>query len=212
MKHNRLDEAPVSAMTYRARKDRSTDELIGICRGILADGEINLAETNFLMGWLRDHQGFRDNFPFNVLYERVEESLVDGVLDLNEQRELLEILHSVVGGEIRGGDVSSLSTWVPFTKPQPDIHFPGNDFVLTGRFVYGERFKVEALISHEGGYVRNNLTLDTAYLVVGTVGSRDWKHSSFGTKIDRALQLRDEKNISISIVSEEHMLDFVSGI
>lgn len=32
------DQAPSRAMTYRSRKDRGTNELIGLCRGILADG------------------------------------------------------------------------------------------------------------------------------------------------------------------------------
>ncbi|HEX7112733.1 MAG TPA: hypothetical protein VF216_09835 [Mizugakiibacter sp.] len=30
-----------AGITHSARRDRSTDELIGICRGVLADGAIN---------------------------------------------------------------------------------------------------------------------------------------------------------------------------
>lgn len=199
-------QAPASAITYKARQDRSTDELIGICRGILADGEVNQAETEFLLDWLQRHRQFSEAFPFNVLFRRVDQALADGRLDLEEQADLLETLHSVVGGEGAGLDSLSASTWSIFKHPEPEIRFANRDFVVTGRFACGERFKVESLIAAEGGYVKKALTRDTSYLLVGGVGSRDWKHSSFGRKIERAIHMRDEEGHYIEIVSEEHFL------
>ena len=92
------NEAPSPAITFRRRLDRSVDELIGLCRGILADGEINQSEAEFLLDWLHRHREFCGSFPFSVLYGRVESALSDGVLDAEEQKDLLEKLHSVVGG------------------------------------------------------------------------------------------------------------------
>jgi len=34
------------------RHDRDVDELIGLCRGVLADGAVNSLEGQFLLGWL----------------------------------------------------------------------------------------------------------------------------------------------------------------
>ncbi|MBN8921809.1 MAG: hypothetical protein J0I96_01830 [Rhodanobacter sp.] len=206
MVSNEHGEAPSAAITRRARRDRSTDELIGLCRGILADGVISEVEARFLMEWLYQHREFRASFPFNVLYGRVDTALSDGIFDLEEQRDLLESVHAVIGGEHYGAEIASLSTWAPFDNPQPVIRFPRSDFVLTGRFVAGPKFKIESFIAREGGYVRANLTSDTRYLVVGTIGSRDWKHSAFGRKIERALEMRADDEAEISIVSEEHLL------
>lgn len=204
--------APSAAITYQRRMARSTDELIGLCRGIMADGAVNEQEARFLMGWLQDHREFRASFPFCVLYGRIEAALSDGVLDLNEQRDLLEAMHSVIGGEQRGGESASLSTWAPFCNPPPTIRFANHDFVLTGEFMYGPRRNVESLINAQGGYVKGYITRDVSYLVIGMRGSRDWKHSSFGDKIEKAVQLRDEKRQPISIVSEEWMLTQAEAI
>ena len=206
MKSERGGQAPSAAMTYDRRMKRGTDELIGLCRGIMADGSVNEQEARFLMDWLYQHREFRASFPFNVLYGRIDAALSDGVLDLDEQRELLEAMHSVIGGEQRGGDSASLSTWAPFCNPPPVIRFANQDFVLTGKFAYGPRSHVASFISAQGGYVKESITHDVSYLVVGMVGSRDWKHSSFGDKIEKAVKLRDEKRLGISIVSEEWML------
>jgi len=39
--------------------------------------------------------------------------------------------------------------------------------------------------------------------VLGTFGSRDWVHTSFGRKIETAIRYRD-KGAPIAIVSEDH--------
>lgn len=205
------NNAPSPAITFRRRLDRGVDELIGLCRGILADGEINQSEAEFLLDWLHRHREFSDSFPFNVLYGRVEAALSDGVLDQEERKDLLEKLHSVVGGE-HWGVSASMATWAPFDNPSPVIKFPRNDFVLTGEFAIGPRFKMESIISMEGGYVKKSVTQSTRYLVIGTLGSRDWMHSSYGRKIEAAVALREEQSGLISIVSEECILDCLTPL
>jgi hypothetical protein len=50
----------------------------------------------------------------------------------------------------------------------------------------------------------------TPFLVIGTLGSRDWAHTSFGRKIEAAIRCRPP----LRIVSEKHWcsnLDLVAG-
>lgn len=191
-------------MTYGWRHSRSVDELIGICRGILADGEVNKSEASFLLDWLERHREFERTFPFSTLYPRVRDALQDGVLDLDEQRDLLEALAATVGGEIAAPTGSnSLSTELPFDDPCPTILHAASVFVVTGVFTYGKRRAVCYAIESRGGVVRAAVSPKTDYVVVGEVGSRDWLHSSYGRKIQEAVDLR-QAGAMISIVPERH--------
>jgi hypothetical protein len=48
----------------------------------------------------------------------------------------------------------------------------------------------------------DGITKKLDFLVVGVVGSRDWQHSTFGNKIQKAAEYR-ERGASLAIVSEE---------
>lgn len=197
-------QAPAPAITRGWRHSRSVDELIGICRGILADGALNKAEASFLLDWLERHREFEDTFPFNALYPRVRDALSDGVIDLDEERDLLGALSVTVGGEIAAPSGSnSLSTELPFDNPCPTILYAASIFVVTGVFSYGKRRVVNDAIESRGGLVRAAVSPRTDYVIVGEVGSRDWLHSSYGRKIQEAVDLR-EAGAMISIVPERH--------
>lgn len=200
------DRAPNAAISAAQRQDRSTDELLGICRGLLADGAVNVLEANYLTDWLHRHAEFADVFPFRALLERLHDALADGVLDTDEERDLLDALSRTVGGEAEGGNGSrSLSTALP-VNDGVEIRFSGALFVVTGTFAYGPRRTVVEAIETRGGHVKPDVTKEIDFLVMGEVGSRDWKHSSFGRKIEKAVSYRDQ-GAAIAIVSEAQWRD-----
>lgn len=199
--------------------DRAVDELLGLCRGVLADGEVNQAEAEFLLGWIEGHRDVADQWPANVLYERLIRMLKDGVLDLDEQQELLGVLIELTGvmlSDSTGKTVVpgvkpmpiSTSTKLPLSIPAPDIIFQGNTFCLTGIFATGTRKECESLVSERGGLLAKNPTLKTDYVVIGIVGNNDWIHSSYGRKIERAVEI-SHQNGHLAIVSEEHWQTFL---
>lgn len=197
-------QAPSAAITQSWRHRRSVDELIGICRGILADGAVNKSEAEFLLDWLERHREFAETFPFSTLYPRVRDAMQDGVVDLDEQRDLLEALSATVGGEAATPTGSnSLSTELPFDIPLPTILHAASIFVVTGVFTYGKRRAVCSAIESRGGVVRSAVSEKTDYVIVGEAGSRDWLHSSYGRKIQEAADLR-QAGATISIVPERH--------
>lgn len=196
--------APMPLMTERVRRDRNTDELIGICRGILADGSVNSSEARFLLDWLERQREFLDIFPFDVLHQRVSDALADGVLDGDEERDLLEALVHTTGGESSvSGSSATLSTALPFDDPFPTITYPESIFVVTGTFEYGSRRVVVEAIQSNGGIVKAAVSRKIRFLIVGEIGSRDWKHSSFGRKIEEAVQLRSE-GIGLCVLPEDY--------
>ena len=203
--------APTSRITHERRKDRSIDELIGLSRGILADGVVAQTEAEYLLDWLEKHREFADSFPFNIIYQRVYEMLSDDVLDSEEEGELMAMLLALQGGTLEEHNNQAIaeSSTLPLCEPAPVIDFDGKLFVVTGHFASNSRKVVKAQIESLGGIVKSGITKKTDYLVIGEVGSRDWQHSTFGRKIEKAIEYR-EQNCPVAIISEQHWLSHYS--
>lgn len=188
--------------------DRKIDELIGLCKGIIADGSIVEAEAEFLQQWLQNNKDVRNHWPANVIYSRIARMLLDNKLDDEEERELLVTLLDVTGGPTIQKNISSMSSTLPLCSPAPIVIFEDRLFCMTGKFLVGTRAQVEATIESLGGKTTSNPTMKTHYLVIGSVGSDDWIHSTHGRKIEEAIKYR-EKGKPISIISEEHWCSFL---
>ena len=53
-----------------------------------------------------------------------------------------------------------------------------------------------------------NVTQNIHYLIIGSIGSDDWIHSSFGRKIEKALQFKKQGK-NIIIISEDHWTKYI---
>ena len=58
---------------------RQIDELVGLARGIAADGDLNLAEVEFLQKWLAANTAISQTPVIRTLYQRINDMLQDGV-------------------------------------------------------------------------------------------------------------------------------------
>jgi len=72
----------------------SVQELVGVCRGIIADGKVTTAEVTFLSKWLQD-MGVVTEWPATVIAQTVERITADGRVTKEEKAELLNLLQSV---------------------------------------------------------------------------------------------------------------------
>lgn len=186
-------------------QERLIDELIGISRGVIADGVVDEEEAIFIAQWIESHREIADRWPVNVLCVRLAEMLKDGVLSDLQQEELLETLRELTG-ERSLFQESNRSTSLPLDKPAPAVEFQDRKFCLTGRFVFGPIIECEETIAELGGEIVQAPGRDTDYLVIGEIGSPDWVHATFGRSIERAVELREQGN-PIRIISEEHWVD-----
>ncbi len=105
-------------------QDRQVDTLIGLSKGILANGEVDLKEAEYLYGWLIQNALASDNPVIHNLLEKVDTMLADGVLDAEESTELLNILQKISGDPSAIGELSK-STSLPINEPPPNIIFKG---------------------------------------------------------------------------------------
>ncbi len=180
---------------------RQIDELVGLARGVAADGYLNQAEAEFLQKWMAANQTISDQPLVRTLYERINEVLADGFLDPDESAALLETLNAFSRRDFELGEVLKPST-LPLCEPPPPLSFEGRVFCFTGKFLFGERKDCERAVA-ERGAVFGSLTRRTDFLVIGAYATESWKHSPFGNKILKACAMRDGGG-RISIISEEH--------
>lgn len=183
---------------------RQIDELIGIARGLVADNAINPTEVEFLQKWLAANAVISDQPVIRVLYKRVTEILVDGLVDADEKAELLDTLNRFSNRDFELGEVLKATT-LPLCDPAPPLAFAGRRYCFTGTFNYGQRKHCEEAVTQRGGSV-GGITKQTNVLVIGIYATESWKHSSYGNKIAKACELRDE-GLPISIVAEPHWVD-----
>ena len=96
----------------------------------------------------------------------------------------------------------------PTAFPTEDIpiDFENGTFCLTGKFIFGPRSSVEQLIESKGGVISKGVTQMTDYLVIGTLSSPDWVHSSHGLKIQKAVSLK-ESGHPIAIIAERDLIE-----
>ena len=185
--------------------DRQIDTLIGLSKGLTADGKINQAEANFLYSWLIQNQVASENPLIQNLLLKVEAMLADGQLDDEESAELLTILRSISGESSEIGELAKTSS-LPINLPAPKILFESNTFLFTGTCAFGTRKQCQEAIESLGGINAGSVTKSLNYLVLGTYVTDSWVHETFGRKIEKAIEYRNS-GVPIYIISEEHWLN-----
>ncbi|MHB1308882.1 MAG: 3'-5' exonuclease, partial [Limisphaerales bacterium] len=81
-----------SARKFEATK--TMGELVGLCRGLIADDKITTAEVMFLSSWLQD-VGFIAEWPALEIAQTMERILEDGVVTKKEKEELKRLIQTI---------------------------------------------------------------------------------------------------------------------
>lgn len=184
--------------------DRQIDTLIGLSKGMTADGRIDQAEAEVLLTWLVQSRQATENPIILNLLEKISTFLEDGVLDREEANDLFGVLRNIAGEESAIGELAKTTT-LPLDDPLPEIEFPGRTFLFTGTCAFGTRRQCQQAIEELGGINAAGVTKKLNYLVLGTYVTDSWAHENFGRKIEKAMVYRDN-GIPLAIVSESHWI------
>lgn len=194
---------PMPLLNLGNRQRRSIAEMLGLAKGIISDGQVSSAEAAFLRDWMTANPEAVNTWPCSVVADRLQRIYSDGVIDEEERSELADLLLDVTGGALDRIQQANPTTKLPLDDPAPQIVFDGREFVFTGRFLFGPRRQCESNVEALGGETSSSVTKQTDYLIIGDLGSRDWIHTSFGTKIEKAVRYRDELGVQLAIIHEE---------
>ena len=162
--------------------------LQSILESIIEDKIVTEDEVNALVDWMEYNINLRGNYPFDRVFILLEKVLEDGVVD---DKELVMLLDK----------------FTEYTNPTKSTcngvgDLSDKHFVLTGEFGYGSRSAVAEYIVSKGGIVDDNVKRCTQYVVIGSLGSQAWKNGVYGSKIKKAMELKD-KGQDIELVAEE---------
>ncbi|MCU7844678.1 MAG: BRCT domain-containing protein [Candidatus Thiodiazotropha sp. (ex Monitilora ramsayi)] len=183
-------------------QDRQIDTLIGLSKGLVADGKVDQSEAEFLQTWLIQNSQASDNPIILNLLAKVDAMLADGFLDSEESLELLGLLHRFTGEPSIPGELAKTST-LPVDDPLPDVAFEGRLFLFTGTCAYGTRKQCQKAVESLGGVNAKGVTQKLDYLVLGTYVTDSWAHESYGRKIEKAMEYRNA-GVPLSIITEAH--------
>lgn len=163
-------------------------ELLGMLKGITADGEISAREAANLLDWIDDHEEIASDRAVAPIFSILSESLQDGRISEEE--------HEAIKGAIRS-----------FLSPADGccgIEFEGKSFVLSGDFLHGSKKDVEAFIVSKGGEVAKGVSKKVSYVVIGDAGSERYAFGNYGSKAKKALELKS-KGVPIDVVHESDL-------
>ena len=81
------------------RRDRDVSEMLGLVKGMIADGVVTADEARFLKDWGANHPDVLVHWPARVIFGRLQQYFADGHIDEEERLELRDLLTAVVGGD-----------------------------------------------------------------------------------------------------------------
>ncbi len=175
-----------SIFSDKTKKMQNLQELVV---RIIDDNAISDDEIIQLKNWLEQHDDLKGVYPFDKIFELVEEIMLDGVMNKTEEQELLKLLDA-------------------FINPQTEnveIDFQGKSVCLSGEFNYGHKKQVENLLLDRGAIISKSVTGTLDILILGESGSAAWKYGNYGAKYEKARQLK-ENGKAIVIVKENDVI------
>ena len=201
-----IDSYATAVAMEKRRTNKAIEHLLGMVTGMVADAHLHDKEVQLLQTWLTQHPEATHDFPGSVIARKVHEVLADGVITEAERTHLLEVLTAMASTDF---SVTGSAAPEVLALPIEDcvtIDFTNTMVCMTGEFLYGTRASCERLVLAAGAMCADNVGKKVDILVIGTRVSPDWVHTTFGRKIQRAMELQEQGH-AIEIISVKKMME-----
>lgn len=176
----------------------SINRFLGLCAGVACDGRITLDEAQALLNYIADHPEILADPFVRTLDAVCYDAVSDGIIDPTEEAEITGCITRLVGDAYCDTGLSELGA-----VPVFDVHdlenglldIDGKAVVLTGNFAVRPRRELEAALTDHGAIIAKSVSRKTDFVLVAAESSRDWIHTHKGTKIVKALELREASSL-----------------
>ena len=185
------------------RVEQGLAEMVGLVRGVIADGDVSAEEAHRLSEWAKENPEIATRYPANLLARRLERIFMDGRADKRERARLAAMLSQLAENPSGFGGGYPLATDLPLTDPPPDVVFEGQTFVFGGEMAYGPVHACEREVRERGGLCERTVNRRTDYVVIGSMAAADWSQADFGELIDEVVQYAS-RGVPIAVIAEEH--------
>ncbi|MBM4185305.1 MAG: hypothetical protein FJ207_14000 [Gemmatimonadetes bacterium] len=193
----------VRTLQAQRRIEQGLAEMVGLVRGVVADGVVSSGEATNLSEWTKANPEPAARWPANILTRSLGRIFADGRLDRRERDRLGALLAQLAQNPQGIGRGFPLATDLPITRPEPDVVFEGQTFVFAGELAYGPTRACEREALELGGTCERSVNRRTDYVVIGSLAASDWAQGAFGTLVDEVVQYRS-RGVPIAIITEEH--------
>lgn len=154
-------------------------------------GELKADEAGVLRVWLKQHQKMASTFPDQVICDEVKNILSEGILGEEKRVYFVQRLRGLLAARKRDLTGRGLVNELTYDSVNA-IVFPYMRFCLTGDFIHGDRHKCVAEIRHRRGLISASVSRRVNYLIVGSLGSIEWRRENLGAKIERAIYYKQQ--------------------
>ncbi len=179
-----------------SEKTLALAELSKMNRAIISAGSISDTQILEMQTWMKDNLYLSGNYPFDSIFEKIEEISKGGTISEEDRASLLSLL------QIHSDPVRTQSE-------NSEVNLTGRNVCLTGEFQFGARDTITKILINRGVFVMERVTSKTEYLIVGGNGSTAWACGNYGSKIKKALELQ-AKGKPIKIIREDVLMKWLN--
>jgi len=131
-------------------------------------------------------------FPVDVIRDEIHAVLAAGAVAEEKKSHLIKVLKDLLAAPERELLARAWVSDIGYDSTA-EIEFSNRRFCLTGDFIHGPRRRCDAEIRERGGLIAASVSQRVDFLVVGSLGSVEWKRGNFGAKIERAMYYKSRK-------------------
>ena len=179
IQHNIENKPTVQGTIKNTQKTKAYQKIQSYISVILEDNEVSNEELKSFIKMV-EINNLQDTYPINKAYKAAIKKLKNKEIDIN--KDLSTIIGDIITDNFDG-------------------NFNGKLFCLTGDFNHGSKIEIANYIISRGGLVKDNITLKTNYLVRGMQGSNVYAYGTYGSKVKKALEMKENGNL-IKIITE----------
>ncbi len=206
-----MDNIGAAMAMAKRQNNKAIELLLGMVTGIVADEHLHDMEIKLLKSWLAENEYAASVWPGSIIAQRIEHVLADGIISEEERAHLLATLQPLAAIDFAG--TGCAAPQVADLPLQDDDHVDLRDthICMTGEFIFGTRASCEKLSVAHGAIPVGNLSRKVSFLVVGTNVSPQWAHTSYGRKIEQAMEMRQSGH-PIRIISERRWTEVLMAV
>lgn len=182
IQHKEVGQPTIYGGIRNTKETKAYQKLQSSISKILEDDNVSNDE---LQQFIKDveNNNLQDTYPIDKTYKIAIEKLNNADVDIKKS------LTTITGG---------------IDNDTFEGDFEGKLFCLTGDFNHGAKNEIADYIISKGGFVKDSLTLKVDYLVRGLQGSEAYAYGSYGSKVKKALEMK-EKGYNIKIITEDDL-------
>jgi hypothetical protein len=165
-------------------------ELAKCCRQVMADGIVSSEEITALRQWIAEAGWLRNYWPAGALGARILDVLDPDNADKKAHQELEKLLGEIASGVTEEDCITDYDKVARIAYK--DQYGTPRKFCFTGIFYFGTRDSCWEAVLARGGEIRENVSAQLDYIVVGGVCSPRWVAPGSGTKLNAARALREK--------------------